>query len=92
MVAELAVEGELWGWPRIEGIFFPPTGDDFCVGPDEFLPCWDDRVDDCAPLLVVEVDVVLGLPPALLEIEEVVGEPTTTGGEGDWVLLGADCP
>jgi hypothetical protein len=38
----------------------------------------------------VEADV-LGLPPALLEID-VVGEPTIIGGDGDWLLLGFGCP
>lgn len=45
------------------------------------------------PLLFVEAVVVLGLALAPLEMEEWVGEPTTTGGEGDWLLLlGGSCP
>lgn len=42
-------------------------------------------------MLAVEAEVVLGLP-VFLDIEEVVGEPTMTGGDGDWVeLAGCTC-
>lgn len=41
--------------------------------------------------MVVEADVVLGLP-VFFDIDEVVGEPTMTGGDGDWVELeGCTC-
>lgn len=38
--------------------------------------------------------LVLGLPPALLDIDEVVvvGEPTIIGGDGDWLLLAGCSP
>ena len=38
-------------------------------------------------MLFVDVEfVVLGLP-VFLDIDEFVGEPTITGGDGDWVEL-----
>lgn len=83
----------IWGFPRIDATFLPPTGDDFRLGTEgEFLPCWDDNVEAWPALLAVEVEaVVLGLPPALFDIE-VVGELTIIGGDGDWLLLGGCCP
>lgn len=72
-----------WGLPRIEG-------EDLCVA-GEFLACCDeDREEAWGVLPLVEADTfVLGLPPPPppLEMEDVVGEPTNIGGEGDWLLL-----
>lgn len=67
------------------------------MGPDAEFNFWgcceDDKVEAWPPVLVdveVEAAVVFGLlPPVLFEIEDVVGDPTTIGGEGDWWLLGA---
>lgn len=80
-------EDVIWGLPSIDGTFLPPTGDDFRLGTDgEFLACCDDNDEAWPVLLPVEAGVVLGLPPVLLDNE--VGEPTTIGGDGDWLLLG----
>lgn len=76
----------------IDGTFLPPTGDDFRAGTGVFLACWEDKEELWFILLLaVEAEVVLGLP-VFLDIEEVVGEPTMTGGDGDWVeLAGCTC-
>ena len=51
----------------------------------EFLACWDDNEEAWPTLLPVDVEfvAVLGLPPALFDTEEVVGDPTIIGGDGD---------
>ena len=73
----------------MDGTFLPPTGDDFRLGTDtdgEFLACCEEDNEEAWPVLLpVEVGVVLGLPPVLLDNE--VGEPTIIGGDGDWLLL-----
>lgn len=55
------------------------------------MACWEDKEQAWLVLLLVDVEPVLGLP-VFLDIEEVVGEPTITGGDGDWVeLAGCIC-
>jgi len=62
-------------------VLWVPTG--------EFLACCDeDNEEAWAGLPLVDTDgFVLGLPPAPppppLESEDVVGEPTNIGGDGD---------
>lgn len=56
------------------------------------MACWEDRELVWLVLLLFDVEVVvLGLP-VFLDIEEFVGEPTITGGDGDCVeFAGCTC-
>lgn len=72
---------------KIEGTFLPHTGEDFWPGLDEELSAgWGCNIGIDGPALLV-IGVVLRLPPVVLEIEELVGDPVTKG-DGAEVDLG----
>lgn len=73
---------------RIDGTCRPLTGEDFLLELDgAFLAGWDD--DGMVPGHAL-LSVVLGLPPALLDME-VGGDPATPAADDGEGLLEVNC-